>query len=129
MADKYWRLIGHYDAETAAYTACVGAFQTSPYVPDKSGRLKGLRIIIGRTAATTLTDEVQFRLTCTTFNPNTLHAMGVGTGIQTAPAGAPPVIDYECDQRVEAGVPITIEARCGNASAVTNAVYLMGLFE
>lgn len=126
---RYWRLIAHYDAETATYSACAGAFQTSPYTPDASGRLKGLRVVIGRTAASTLTDEVQFRLTCTTFTPNTIHTMGVGSGLQTAPAFPVPPMDYEVDQPVTAGVPITIEGRCGNASAVTNAVYLMGLFE
>lgn len=126
---RYWRLLGHYDAETATYSACAGAFQTSPYIPDKDGKLVGLRVVIGRTAATTLTDEVQFRLTCTTFDPNTIHVMGVGTGLQTAPAQVAPPIDYAVDQPVKAGVAITVEARCGNASAVTNAVYLMGMFE
>lgn len=126
---KYWRLLGHYDAETATYSACVGAFQTSPYTPDEDARLVGLRTIVGRTAATTLTDEFQFRLTCTTFKPNTIHVMGVGSGLQTAPAFPAPVVDYQVDQPVKAGVPITVEGRCGNASAVTNAIYLMGLFQ
>lgn len=129
MAGKYWRLIGHYDAETATFSACVGAFQTSPYTPDASGRLVGLRTVVGRTAATTLTDAVQFRLTCTTFTPNTLHAMALGTGLQTAPANAAPPMDFSVDQPVVAGVPITVEGRCANASAVTNDVFLMGLFE
>lgn len=126
---RYWRLIGHYDAETATYSACAGAMQTSPYTPDSDGTLVGLRSIVGRTAATTLTDHVQFRLTCTTFNPNTIHAAAQGTGLQTAPAQAAPVIDFEVNQPVKAGVPITVEGRCANASAVTNDLFLYGLFD
>ena len=125
---QYWRVIGHYDAETATYSACAGALQTSPYTPDEDATLIGLRSIVGRTAATTLTDGVQFRLTCTTFKPNTIHAFGLGTGLQTAPAHYPVPIDFTCNQPVKAGVPITVEGRCENASAVTNTVVLMGLF-
>lgn len=126
---RYWRLLGHYDAETATYTACAGAFQTSPYNPDKSGRLIALRTIVGRTAATTLTDAIQFRLTSTTFNPNTIHVMALGSGLQTAPAVAAAPMDFPVDQPVQAGVGITVEARCANASAVTVDVFLFGLFE
>jgi hypothetical protein len=126
---KYWRLIGHYDAETNTYSGCVGAMQASPYTPDKSGRLIGLRAMVGRTSAATLTDAIQFRLTCTTFNPNTIHAMAIGTGLQTAPAFPAPVIDFQVDQPVQAGVPITVEGRCANGSGVTNDVFLFGLFE
>lgn len=126
---RYARLIGHYDAETAAYTSCAGAFQTSPYTPDEDATLVGLQTIVGRTAATTLTDAVQFRLTCTTFKPNSIHAMALGTGLQTAPAFPAPIIQTPVSQPVKAGVPITVEGRCGNASAVTNDVYLFGIFE
>lgn len=126
---KYWRLIGHYDAETNTYSACVGAMQTSPYTPDADGRLIGLRSIVGRTAATTLTDGGQFRLTCTTFNPNTIHAAFLGSGLQTAPAVAAEPLDFEVNQPVKAGVPITVEGRNSNASAVTNDIFLYGMFE
>jgi hypothetical protein len=126
---RYWRLIGHYDAETQTYSACAGAFQTSPYTPDETARLIGLRTVTGRAAATTLTGAIQFRLTCTTFKPNTIHAVSLGTGLQTAPAFPGPVIDYQCDQSVSAGVPITVEARCFGAADVTNDVALLGLFQ
>lgn len=126
---KYWRLLAHDIDEGTAYVAAAGTLQTSPYTPDEDARLIGLRVVIGRAAATTLTDEVQFKMTCTTFKPNTLHAMGVGTGLQTAPAVGAPVVDHVVDQAVKAGVPITIEARRGNGSGVTNNNYLMGLFE
>lgn len=125
---QYWRLIGHYDAETATYSACAGGMQTSPYTPDEDATLIGLRTIVGRTAATTLTDAVQFRLTCTTFKPNTVHAVALGTGLQTAPAAYARPIEFTMNQPVKAGVPITVEGRCDNASAVTNSVLLMGLF-
>lgn len=126
---KYWRVIGHYDAETSTYSACAGSWQTSPYTPDENARLIGLRAIVSRTAATTLTDSVQFRLTCTTFKPNTIHAVALGTGLQTAPATPAPHIDYQVDQPVAAGIPITVEGRCNNGSAVTNDVVLLGLFQ
>lgn len=126
---RYWRLIAHFDGEAQTYAAAAGAFQTSPYTPDKSGRLLGLRTIVGQAAATTLTTNGQFRLTCTTFNPNTIHAAWQGTGIKTAPAFPSPVIDFSVDQPVQAGVPVTIEGRCSGASDVTNDIFLFGLFE
>lgn len=129
MAGKYWRLLAHYDAETQAYSAAAGAMQTSPYTPDASGRLIGLRVIPGGEAATSLIRGVQFRLTCTTFNPNTIHAFGEGAGLQTVPMVPAPVLDYEVDQPVQAGVPITIEGRNETATAVTCSCFLMGLFQ
>jgi len=126
---KYWRLLAHYDAETQAYSACAGALQTSPYTPDESAKLIGLRVIMGGEAATSLIRGVQFRLTCTTFKPNTIHAFGEDTGIQTALHPQPPTYDYEVNQPVVAGVPITIEAKNDVATAVTVAVFLLGCFE
>ena len=127
---RYWRLMGHYDAETATYSACVGAFAPSPYNPPADGKLVGLRTVVGRTAATSLTDAIQFRLTSATFQPiNELQAMAIGTGLQTAPAMPAPIVDFEVNQPVKAGTPISVEGRCANASAVTNDVYLWGCFE
>lgn len=126
---KYWRMIGHYDAETTAWSACAGAQQTSPYTPDESAKLIGIRVIAERTAATTLTDGVQIRLTCTTFKPNTIHAEVCGSGLQTAPAQQAQAMDFEVDQPVQAGVPISVEGRCANASAVTNDVKIYGMFQ
>lgn len=126
---KYWRLIGHYDAETQTFSECAGALQTSPYTPDEDARLIGLRAIVSRTAAATLTDGIQFRLTCTTFKPNTIHAGCLGSGLQTAPAFPAPAIDWGVDQPVKAGVPITVEGRCDTASFVTTNVELYGCFQ
>lgn len=125
---KYWRLLGHYDAETQAFSACAGALQTSPYTPDMSGKLIGLRAIPVGEAATSLIRGIQWRLTCTTFNPNTIHAFVTGNGIQTAGMVTVVPLDYEVDQPVQAGVPITVEARNDVATAVTVSCYLMGLF-
>ena len=125
---KYWRLLGHYDAETQAFSACAGALQTSPFTPDMSGKLVGLRVIPVGEAATSLIRGIQFRLSCTTFNPNTIHAFGASNGVQTAPNVTPQVFDYEVDQPVTAGVPITVEAKNDVATAVTVSCYLMGCF-
>lgn len=126
---KYWRLLGQYDAETATYSACAGPMQTSPYTPDEDAQLIGLRALVSRTSAATLTDSVQFRLTCTTFKPNTIHTGALGSGLQTAPTTPAEPIDWTVQQPVKAGVPITVEGRCNNASAVTNDVELYGLFQ
>lgn len=128
---RYWRLIGHYNGESQTYEALAGTFQTSPYTPDADGRLKGLRLMIGGEAATSLVEGIQMRLTCTTFTPNTLHVAGMGNGLRTVPTsgqqGSP--VDYEVDQPVKSGVPITIEGRHNVATAVTCQAFLMGLFE
>lgn len=126
---KLWRCIGEYDAEATTYSALAGGAQASPYTPDFNGQLKGIRAIVNRQAATTLTNHVQFRLTCTTFNPNTIHVGAQGTGLQTAPAQNPEALEWPVDQPVTAGVPITIEGRCIGDTQVTNSVLLYGLFE
>ena len=132
MANGFFRLMAQYDAETTTYSACAGT-PTSPYTPDKTGRLRGLRTIVNRSASTSLINHVQFRLTSTTFNPNSIECGAQGTGLQTAPAlqgGASSEMDWACDQMVQAGVPITIEARNVTADVpVTVSVLLYGYFE
>jgi hypothetical protein len=127
---KLWRLIGRYDAESTTYTECAGTGATSPYTPDFNGRLVGLRGIAGGGAATTLINHVQFKLTCTTFKPNSIEAAAQGGGIMTAPAFIPPALDFAVDQPVAAGVPITIEGRNLTADTpVSVDVQLYGCFE
>jgi len=129
---RTWRLIGHYDAETTTYSACAGTLQTSPYTPDFSGRLIAIRSLVMGGAATSLVQHIQYRLTCTTFNPNTIHVGGQGAGLQTAPAvSMGPIIDWPVDQPVASGVPITVEARnnAGAETPVTVNAALYGLFE
>jgi len=128
----YWRLLGEYDAETTAYTALAGT-PASPYTPDETGRLTALRVIVNRSAATSLINHVQFRLTCTTFKPNSIEVGGQGSGLQTAPAfqsGVAAVTDWDVMQPVQAGVPITVEGRNKTADTpVTVSVHLYGRFE
>lgn len=126
---KYWRLIGHYNGEATTYEALAGGFQTSPYTPDEDARLIGLRVMQAPEAATSLVEGYQIRLTCTTFKPNTLHVCGIGNGLATVPTSAAPVIDYQVDQPVKSGVPITIEGRHAVATAVTANIMVMGMFE
>lgn len=129
MANKYWRLIGEYNAETKTYSACAGTVP-SPYTPDKSGKLSGLRAIVAGDSASALIQHVQFKLTCTTFNPNSIEIGAQGSGLQTAPAFHGDPIDWCCDQPVQAGVPITIEARNLTADTPVGVlVELYGLFE
>jgi len=129
MAGTFWRMMARYDAESTTYSACAGAGGTSPYTPDFSGTLVGLRGVAGGGAATSLLNMVQFRLTCTTFNPNSIEACVLGNGIQTAPAFKPAPVDFPCNQPVQAGVPITIEGRNLDADTpVTVDCQLFGQF-
>jgi hypothetical protein len=130
MAGKFWRLLAEYDAESTTYSACAGPKGSSPYTPDVTSRLRGLRVIINRSAATSLINHVQFKLTCTTFNPNSIEVGGQGNGIQTAPSVSLPPFDWDVDQTVTAGVPITVEARNNTVDTpVTVSVMLYGYFE
>lgn len=126
---KYWRTIGHYNAETQAYSACAGAFQTSPFTPDIGGRLIGVRVLEGQEAATSLTCDVQIRLSCALWRPNTMDMVINGGGLKTVPVAFQADVQYPVDQPVQAGVPITIEGRNATATGVTVSVVVMGLFE
>lgn len=126
---KYWRMVGHYNGEAQTYEALAGGFQASPYVPDEDARLIGLRVIPGGEAATSLVEQFEIRLTCTTFKPNTIQIGGTGSGLRTAPGSTAPVIDYEVDQPVRSGVPITLEGRHAVATAVTANIQIYGMFQ
>lgn len=126
---RYWRTIGHYNAETQAYSACAGTFQTSPYTPDVDGRLVGVRILEGQEAATSLLCDVQIRISCALWRPNTMDFVINGHGLKTVPVAEQAVVDYAVDQPVKAGVPITVEGRNATATAVTASVLIVGCFE
>lgn len=126
---KYWRTIGHYNAETQAYSACAGTLQTSPFTPDVSGKLIGVRLLEGHEAATSLTCDVQIRISCAIWKPNTMDFIINGAGIKTAPVGFMSSADYVVDQPVQAGVPITVEGRHNTATGVTTSVTVIGCFE
>ena len=129
MKNRFWRLIGEMVEVAVTYGAVAGAAAPSPYVPDVDAMLVGVRVLTGRQAATSLTNNYQIRLTCTTFTPNTIHVVGVGSGLQTAPAFVPGQVDFDVNQPVKAGVPVTIEGRNTYANAVTPDNLIMGLFE
>lgn len=127
---KYWKVLGEYDAETTTYSAFAGGIGASPYTPTENGRLIGLRTVTQADAATSLIEGVQFKLTCSTFVPNSIEVMALGTGLRTAPAMYCVPMDHAVDQEVQAGVPITLEGRNVTADTpVTVSVILMGLFE
>jgi hypothetical protein len=126
---RYWRLLGLYNAETTAYTAFAGV-PPSPYTPDEDARLSGLRCVNNRDGATTLANHTQIRLTCNTFKPNSIECGAQGSGLQTAPVGVVESQDWQVDQVVKAGVPITLEGRNVTADTpVGVSVLLYGLFQ
>lgn len=129
---KYVDCLGEYDAESTSWSALAGGAGTSPYSPKYSGRLVGLITVVNRDAASTLTNHVQFRLSSPDFAPNSIIVGAQGSGLQTAPAlmsGGDSIIQWPVDQKVTAGVPITIEGRDVTADTpVTNSVLLYGVF-
>lgn len=125
---KYWKLMAEYDAETATYSAAAGANAPSPFTPSENAKLVGLRVIVSAVAATSLTEAVQFKLTCNTFRPNSIEVGGQGLGLATAPRSELLPFDWAVEQSVMAGVPVTIEARCTSGTDVTNNVQLWGCF-
>jgi len=130
---KYWKLLGQYDAETTTYSEFAVSGMASPYSPVENARLVGLRAIINRSAATSLINHVGFKLTCATFTPNSIEVGGQGSGLQTAPAfqsGDDSKLDWEVDQPVQAGVPITLEGRNITADTpITVSALLYGCFD
>lgn len=126
---RTWRTIGHYDAETQSYSACAGALQSSPWTPDFNGRMVGLRVKYADQAATSLMTTQQFRVSCSNFRPNQIELVITGRGLATAPAFPVPAVDYSVDQLVQAGVPIAVEGRNADATAVTVSTVIEGCFE
>lgn len=127
---RYWKLLAGYRAETTTYSEAEKTGLTSPYSPVENARLIGLRTVSNRDAATTLVNHVQWKLTCATFRPNSIECGSQGSGLQTAPALQAPALDWQVDQQVQAGVPITIEARnITEDTPVTVDELLYGLFD
>lgn len=127
---RYWKLIGQFDGESTSFTELAVTGMASPYNPVESARLVGLRAIPNRSAASSLINHVQFKLSCATFTPNAIECGCQGSGLQTAPALQQGGHDWEIDQPVAAGSPITVEARNITADTpVTVSVLLYGLFD
>ena len=125
---KHWDLLAVYDAETQAWSEAANAAAPSPYSPGDRGRLVGIRIIVGQQAATSLTDNVLFRLSCTKWTPNAMIVGAAGGGLCTATKPECKPVDFEVEQPVEPGVPIHIEGRLIDATAVTVEVMIFGCF-
>lgn len=127
---KYWKYLGEYDAETTTFTEFAGGGGASPYTPKSNGTLKALRVVVGADAATTLTEHVEFRLTCDKFTPNAIECGISGNGLATAPAFKPEPVDWPIDQPIQAGVAIVLEGRNITADTpVGVSVHLYGLIE
>ena len=126
---KIWRVMGHYNAETQAFSALAGTFGVSPWTSDFNGRLVGVRLLEGQEAATSLMCGVVIRMTCAKFTPNLLEFAINGGGLKTAPVGIQQIVDYQVDQPVIQGVGIGMEGRNDVATAVTVSVIVMGCFE
>jgi len=125
----YEKLIAHIQEEGINYAAAAGAMQPSGFNPVEKCRLTGIRVLPTRTAATTLLDGKQIKITCNTFRPNSIEVFVAGSGIQTAPAAQPIPIDFVVDQPCEPANTFTVESRDVNASAVTNDIFVIGKFE
>lgn len=129
---RYTRVIGHYNAETQAFSACAGTFtpgNNGQYMPDKDGTLVGVRLTEGQEAATSLTTDVQIRLSNALWSPGTVDMIINGGGIRTAPASVSQVVDYTLSLPVKSGSPITVEGRCATGACVTVSVIIIGFFE
>ena len=116
---KFWRLIGRMVGEDVTYVAAAankaGGGGQASYLPDFTAQLVGLRCDEGGGAATGLMNHLQWKLTSTSFKPESIEAGVSGRGLQTAPATAPKSEDFPVDQPVVSGTAITIEARNLNA--------------
>lgn len=130
---RWWELMGEYDAVTDTFTAFAGGAGASPYYPTMSGKLKGLRAIANRDAASSLVDHVAMKLTSASFKPNAIYCGTQGSGLQTAPAlqsGQSATLDWEVDQDVVVGTKIVMEGmNVGADTQVTVSALLYGLFE
>jgi len=129
---RYWKLMAEYCGETTTYAPVTATTSgaSSPYKPDRDAHLIGLRVMESSQAVTTVATAVQFRLTSSSFKPESIEVGLVAAGLHTAPRAPPAIQDWTVDQYVKSGVDVTIEARVTSAYAnVTNEVLLYGLFE
>jgi len=126
---RYWRLMGEYDAESATFTAFAGGGGASPYTPETDGTLVAVRVLPASTAATTLFEMVNIRLTCTLWKPNAIEVGAIGNGLRTVPATPQKEFDWLINQPVRTNVNITMEGENLAGTPVTVQVFVYGLFE
>jgi hypothetical protein len=121
---RWWDQLGVSVVTGTAYTGITG----SPYTPQANGRIILLRAVPAGDAATSLIERTDWRLKCKTFGGVDCIISSAGGGLRTAPASPIGPIDFPVDLPVQAGVPITIEAK-HNVTAVTPNEALLALFE
>jgi len=122
-------VMGEIQEEGTAYAAAAGALAPSPFMPPENAKLTGIRVMPTATAATSLLNGLQIRLSSTSFKPNTIEVACTGNGLQTVPAFSQQIVDFDVDQSVVAGNKITVESRNLTASAVTVECLVLGRFE
>jgi len=121
--------MGEYDAESATFTAFAGGGGASPYTPETDGKLVAVRVIPAATAATSLMEFVNIRLTCTQWTPNAIEVGVKGNGLRTVPATPQEPQDWVIDQPVKTNKSITMEGENLAGTPVTVQVFVYGLFE
>ena len=132
--DRFTRLMGRYDAETKTFTAAAtnkaGTAAQALYTPDFNATLVGLRCMEGGGAATNLMNHVNWKLTCTTFKPESLEVGMDGAGLMTAPKFPVPPVEWPVNQQVKSSIGITIEARNLTADTPVGVdTFLYGIFD
>jgi len=121
--------MGEYDAETATFTAFAGGGGASPYSPETDGTLIAVRVMPAATAATSLMEFVNIRLTCTLWTPNAIEVGVKGNGLRTVPADAQESSDWLINQPVNTSKGIVMEGENLAGTPVTVQVFVYGLFE
>lgn len=126
---SYYLLMGEIQEEGTTYAAAAGALAPSPFMPPEDAKLTGIRLMPCATAATSLLNGLQVRMSSTSFKPNAIEFGVTGNGLQTVPAFSQPIVDFDIDQVVKGGNKVTIESRNVNGSAVTVECMIFGRFE
>lgn len=121
---RWWDQLGVSAVTGTTYTAITG----SPFTPQANARIIMLRLVFAGDAATSLIERTDVRLKSKTFGGVDCVISGNDTGLRTAPALAHNHLDFPVDLAVQAGVPITIEAK-NSVTAVTPNTAILALFE
>jgi len=126
---RIWKCLGEYDAEGTSYSALAGGAGSSPHSPQIDGRIKALRTIVGGDAVTSLTEHVEFKLSCPLW-PVDVEVGAQGAGLRTAPAFPDVGMTWPVDLPYGKGSDIAIEAKDVTADTpVTNCVLIYALIE
>lgn len=123
---EYWDRIG---SSTGASTS-LAALTGSPYSPKKSGRLKKIKIVVSRTANTSIAWAGEVELKCSSFGgvDCTVPFGGIGEAAADIVESGAGMYEHEVDLKVETGVQITA-SYLYQATPTTPTLYVYGLFE